>query len=177
PRNGVARAPTGTAALRQAVDTQVLSQHAPAHVLVNRDGDIVYYSNRTGKYLEAAAGVPTRQVLTLARKGLRLDLRTLLHEAVETGQAAVRKDVAVEDDEGRVQRVSLTVEPLAARHEGEPLYLILFDDQGPVLPRDEAQAQAQAPRHDAAHHMETELRDTRERLQSMIEEYETALEE
>ena len=175
PRSGVTRAPTGTAALRQAVDTQVLSQHAPAHVLVNRDGDIVYYSNRTGKYLEAAAGVPTRQVLTLARKGLRLDLRTLLHEAVETGQAAVRKDVAVEDDEGRVQRVSLTVEPLAARHEGEPLYLILFDDQGPVLPRDEAQAQA--PRHDAAHHMETELRDTRERLQSMIEEYETALEE
>ncbi|WP_445658915.1 CheR family methyltransferase [Achromobacter sp. NCFB-sbj8-Ac1-l] len=177
PRIGVPRPQAGTAALRQAVDSQVLSQHAPAHVLVTRDGDIVYYSTRTGKYLEAAAGVPTRQVLTLARKGLRLDLRTLLHDAVETGQAAVRKDVVVEDDDGRVQRVSLTVEPLAARHESEPLYLILFDDQGPVLSRDEAQAHARMLRHDAAQHMETELRDTRERLQSMIEEYETALEE
>lgn len=177
PTAGVPRVQTGTVAIRQAVDTQVLAQHAPAHVLVSREGDIVYYSSRTGKYLEAAAGVPTRQVLTLARKGLRLDLRTLLHEAVETGLPAVRKDVVVEDDEGRVQRVSLTVEPLAARHEAEPLYLILFDDQGPILAREEAQAHAQAARQGAAQQMETELRDTRERLQSMIEEYETALEE
>ncbi|MGB3821098.1 CheR family methyltransferase [Achromobacter pulmonis] len=177
PSIGTLRQQTGATALRQAVDAQVLSQHAPAHVLVNRDGDIVYYSSRTGKYLEAAAGAPTRQVLTLARKDLRLDLRTLLHEAVETGQAAVRKNVALEDDEGRVQQISLTVEPLAARHETEPLYLILFDDQGPVLPRDEAQDLAYPQRHDATRHLESELRDMRERLQSMIEEYETALEE
>ncbi|MBP8322503.1 PAS domain-containing protein, partial [Pseudomonas aeruginosa] len=137
----------------------------------------VYYSGRTGKYLEAAAGAPTRQILTLARKGLRLDLRTLLHAAVENGMPAVRRDVAVEDDEGRVQRVSLTVEPLATRHDTEPLYLVLFTDQGPVLTREEAQVHAHALRQGAAQHMETELRDTRERLQSMIEEYETALEE
>lgn len=177
PSAGPPRPQPGAAALRQAVDAQVLAQHAPAHVLVNRDGDIVYYSGRTGKYLEAAAGAPTRQILTLARKGLRLDLRTLLHAAVENGMPAVRRDVAVEDDEGRVQRVSLTVEPLAARHDTEPLYLVLFTDQGPVLTREEAQVHAHALRQGAAQHMETELRDTRERLQSMIEEYETALEE
>ncbi|MCH3835799.1 hypothetical protein LZC17_09760, partial [Campylobacter jejuni] len=71
PSAGPPRPQPGAAALRQAVDAQVLAQHAPAHVLVNRDGDIVYYSGRTGKYLEAAAGAPTRQILTLARKGLR----------------------------------------------------------------------------------------------------------
>ncbi|KAG0773453.1 hypothetical protein G6F22_014860 [Rhizopus arrhizus] len=92
PHSALRRAQTGASALRQSVDSQVLAQHAPPHVLVNRDGDIVYYSGRTGKYLEAAAGVPTRQVLTLARKGLRLDLRTLLHEAAETGRPAVHGD-------------------------------------------------------------------------------------
>ncbi|TIT42388.1 MAG: PAS sensor protein, partial [Mesorhizobium sp.] len=67
----------GTASypLRQAVEAQVLERFAPPHVLVNGDGDVVYYSARTGRYLEAPQGIPSRQVLTLARRGLRLDLR------------------------------------------------------------------------------------------------------
>jgi len=64
----------------------VLERYAPPHVLVNADGDVVHYSARTGKYLEAPIGMPTRQIATIARKGLRLDLRTLFHEAVETGR-------------------------------------------------------------------------------------------
>ena len=85
------RQPLGGAALRQAVDEQVLEHFSPPHVVVNRDGDVVYYSTRTGKYLEAPAGAPTRQLLTLARKGLRLDLRTLFREAYEDGRAATRR--------------------------------------------------------------------------------------
>ncbi|WMD22456.1 CheR family methyltransferase [Achromobacter seleniivolatilans] len=177
PHSGHRRTQTGVTALRQSVDSQVLTQHAPPHVLVNRDGDIVYYSSRTGKYLEAAAGVPTRQVLTLARKGLRLDLRTLLHDAAETGHTATRENVAMDSEEGRVQMVSLTVEPLAEHKEGEPLFLILFTDQGPMLSREEAYARVNVAQQGAAQQIELELRDTRERLQSMIEEYETALEE
>lgn len=177
PHSALRRAQTGASALRQSVDSQVLAQHAPPHVLVNRDGDIVYYSGRTGKYLEAAAGVPTRQVLTLARKGLRLDLRTLLHEAAETGRPAVRESVAVEGEDGRVQMVTLTVEPLADHKENEPLFLILFADHGPPLNRDDAHTHSSITQQGAAQQIELELRDTRERLQSMIEEYETALEE
>ncbi|MFZ3182402.1 MAG: hypothetical protein WA156_19855 [Methylocystis silviterrae] len=47
-------------------------------MIVNEDGDIVHYSARTAKYLEAPYGVPTRQLLTSARKELRLDLRSTL---------------------------------------------------------------------------------------------------
>ncbi|MGI4745950.1 MAG: CheR family methyltransferase, partial [Janthinobacterium lividum] len=57
---------SGSMALRQAVEAQVLERFSPAHVVVNRDGDVVFYSARTGKYLEAAAGQPTRQILTMA---------------------------------------------------------------------------------------------------------------
>jgi two-component system CheB/CheR fusion protein len=42
-------------------------------VVVNREGDVIFFSARTGKYLEAAPGMPTRQILTMARKGLRLN--------------------------------------------------------------------------------------------------------
>ncbi|NOG72032.1 CheR family methyltransferase [Roseicella sp. DB1501] len=164
-------------ALRQTVETQVLERFAPPFVVVNRDGDIAYYSARTGKYLEAAPGVPTRQVLTMARKGLRLDLRTTLREAVETGRTATRAGVAVEEEDGRIQMLTLTVEPLQDRDRGEPLFLVLFADDGPSLGREEALARSQAAQDGAALRLEAELRETRERLQSLIEEYETALEE
>jgi PAS domain-containing protein len=57
------------------------------------------------------------------------------------------------------------------------MYLVVFADQGPGLSREEAIARAQLPRDGTVAEAEKELRDTRERLQSMIEEYETALEE
>ena len=67
--------------MRQAVEGQVLECFAPPFVVVNREGNIAYYSARTGKYLEAAVGTPSRQIMATARKGLRLDLRTALREA------------------------------------------------------------------------------------------------
>lgn len=164
-------------ALRQVVDEQVVDRFAPPHVVINRDGDLIYYSSRTGKYLEAPAGAPTRQLLTMARKGLRLDLRTLFREVVETGRAASRNGISLEIDEGGVQVVNLTIEPLGDRTAGEPLFLVLFSDQGPLLSREEAINRAQAGHEGAVIHTERELRETRDRLQSMIEEYETALEE
>jgi two-component system CheB/CheR fusion protein len=163
-------------AFRQAVESQVLEQFAPPHVVVNREGDIVFYSPRTGKYLEAAPGVPTRQILATARKGLRLDLRTVLREAVETSRPVTREDISVEGGDGRVQMITLTVAPANERPGGEPLFLVLFMDQGPPLSREEA-LRPYAAQDGTALQLERELRDTRERLQSMIEEYETALEE
>ncbi len=175
PARSGARALAGLA-LRQTVEAQVLERFAPAHVVVNRDGDVVYYSARTGKYLEATAGAPTRQLLTMARKGLRLDLRTVLREAIETDRTATRDGVVVETEEGRVQRVNLTVEPLAETAGDDRQFLIVFNDIGSLLNRRDAGPLA-GPPDETALHLERELRDTRERLQSLIEEYETALEE
>ena len=168
--------PAGSLALRQSVQSQVLDRFAPPHVAVNGEGDVVFYSAKTGKYLEAAAGLPTRQLLTVARKGLRLDLRVLLREAAERKRAVTRSGVAVEGDDGRVQVVTLSVEPIL-EHEGEPLYLVLFIDEGPTVSREDDAVRTQSLRDSVNHHLEQELRDTRDRLQSLVEEYETALEE
>ena len=75
----------------------MLETFAPAHVVVNGDGDVVYYSARTGRYLEPPQGAPSRQILTMARKGLRLDLRSALREAVDDRQHVVRDNI----DRGR----------------------------------------------------------------------------
>src|SRR5262249_23416052 len=103
-------------------------------VVVNVEGEILYYSPRTGKYLEPAAGAPNRQLLSMARSGLRLDLRAALQEAVQSGRPVTRERVRVEIDQ-EVQLVSVTVEPLG-ENDGDPLYLVVFVDGGPASAAD-----------------------------------------
>lgn len=161
--------------LRQSVERQILERFAPAHVVVNGAGDIVHYSTRTSKYLENAVGAPTRQVVAMARRGLQLELRSALNEAIETRRAQTRPGLTIDVDD-RVQTVDLAIEPLPD-HDGEPLFLIVFADVGALRGVDE-QPDRRAMRDLAEFEvLEQELRDTRERLQSMGEEYETALEE
>ncbi len=166
--------PLPLAPLRQAVELHVLDRYAPPHVVVTGEGDIVYYSARTGKYFEAPAGVPNRQLLAMARKGLRLDLRSAFRDAIETGRMVVCEGVEFENDDGRIQQLSLTVEPLSGMSD-ERLYLVIFKDYGPTLTPEQARLRPHGD--DGNYQVERELRETRERLQSMIEEYETALEE
>lgn len=164
--------------VRQIAEGFVIERFAPPHVVVDREGDIVHYSARTTKYFETPAGQPSRQVLNLARRGLRLDLRSALRQAIETRGSARREDLVIDGEEDRVQTISITVEPLPQHDGAEPLYVVLFHDEGPSLSRTEA-AERTAQLHPDANtqQLEHDLRDTRERLQSMIEEYETALEE
>jgi two-component system CheB/CheR fusion protein len=162
-------------ALRQSVERRVLERFAPAHVIVNSDGDVIHYSARTGSYLEHGPGAPTRQLVAIARRGLRPDLRAALSEAIETGRPVVRKRVRVETDDGD-EVIDLTVEPLPDRN-GHTLFLVVFNDvRAPRETEPHAPGAAVQTRGDVEH-LEHELRDTRERLQSTIEEYETALEE
>ena len=168
--------PQSTISLRQAVDDYVMDRFASPHVVVNGDGDVVYYSARTGKYLEAAPGMPSRQLLSMARKGLRLDLRTALRLAAESRDIVVRDHIAVEAAADHVQFVMLTVAAMPER-DGIVLFIVLFTDEGPLLSRDEAALRGHQATDDSVILLERDLRETRDRLQSMIEEYETSLEE
>jgi two-component system CheB/CheR fusion protein len=164
---------TGTG-IRQIVDREILEQHAPPHVLVNSEGDVVYFSARIGKYLEPPQGTPNRNIFAMARPSLRLDLRAALREAVADNRKVVRDRIVLETEEERVQHVTLTIQPLPSRIQDESLFLVIFSDTGPELSRKGTQI---VRSDDAAAQLERELRETRERLQGMIEEYETAIEE
>ncbi len=175
----------GGPSLRAMAEARVLERFAPAHVVVDRDGDVIHYSAHTGRYLEAASGAPGRNLLMMARRGLRLELRMVLHEALETLRPAQRNGLVVELDDG-LQVVGLRVDPLPGAPPGdeggqgaEPLFLVVFTDQGAAGP-DAAQRPPGAgqPSDEATVvRLDRELRDTRDRLQSTIEEYETGLEE
>ena len=83
---------------------------------------------RTGKYLEAATGQPNRHLLSMARPGLRLELRAALHEAAETARPAWRRHLILDLGE-QAQLVDLVVEPVAPDGAGSgPLFLVVFKD-------------------------------------------------
>jgi two-component system CheB/CheR fusion protein len=160
-------------AIRSSADAAILERFAPAHVVINQEGEIIHFSAHTGRFLEPAAGQPTRSLLALARRGLRLDLRTAMQEALQTRHVVSRHGMDPETI-GQAGRVSITVEPLADTDPAEPLFLVVFHEAD--LPEASAMPTAGSVEAAAAA-AERELRETRERLQTLIEEYETAVEE
>ena len=118
----------GIPALAQRV---LLANFAPPSVIVNMKGDILYIHGQTGKYLEQPPGQPTVNVLEMARKGLRLELRSALQNAVSNDKEVALRDLRVITD-GGIQPVNLTVKPIRDVEQGEGLFLVTFDDVPPV---------------------------------------------
>jgi two-component system, chemotaxis family, CheB/CheR fusion protein len=161
--------------LLRRIAATIVEHFAPAYVIVDDTGQALYFSSGTGKYLQAAAGPPNRDIVAMARSGLRADLRAALQAAKASGRRAVRDRIAVQIN-GGVQMVSVTVEPVV---EGkETVYGIVFTDRGPVRRDDEPTDSHPRDADDGTiQQIEKELQETRERLQSTIEELETANEE
>jgi two-component system, chemotaxis family, CheB/CheR fusion protein len=157
------------------IAASVVERFAPTYVIVDESGRTLFFSSGTGKYLQPAVGPPNRDIVAMARPGLRADLRAALHRAKETGQRVVRDRIAVQIN-GGIQIVSLAVEPVG--EEAETAYGIVFTDRGPVRPVEETDGAARPDSDDTTvRQIEQELQETKERLQSTIEELETANEE
>jgi two-component system CheB/CheR fusion protein len=176
----------------------LLEQYSPACVLVNERGGIVYFSPRTGKYLEASPGTPSLDVLDMARPALRLDLRTALHRAVTTRSLVVHENVPLE--EGSAQRVHLSVRPMPELGEEQGLFMVVFQDAPPpATPAMSAMsamsatpgaagasgdpaaladpADASSDASAVIRRLEGELHSTKDHLQAALEELESSNEE
>ena len=59
----------------------LLEAYAPASVLINAKHEGLYYFGSTDRYLKVASGEGTRDVLAMAREGLRAKLRSAIQRA------------------------------------------------------------------------------------------------
>ncbi|HEX3418761.1 MAG TPA: chemotaxis protein CheB, partial [Stellaceae bacterium] len=64
--------------IRDLTHRLLLETYAPASVLINRKHECLYYSGPTDRYLRVAAGEPSRELLAMAREGLRNKLRAAI---------------------------------------------------------------------------------------------------
>jgi two-component system CheB/CheR fusion protein len=99
--------------LQNQVEQQLLKKHAPAAVLLNAHGDILYIHGRTGAYLEPAAGKANWNIHAMARDGLRHEMAELLKRATQESGVISVQGLIQRDETGKPsQALDLTAEAL-----------------------------------------------------------------
>jgi len=110
----------------------LLQTYAPASVVTDVKGNILYVHGDTGKYLRPAPGQATLNVIEMAREGLQLELRAALllaasKETAGQGTICCGREVSVKTN-GHFQRVHFDVRMLQAPENGEKMLLVSFQD-------------------------------------------------
>jgi two-component system CheB/CheR fusion protein len=91
----------------------LLKKHAPAAVLLNMNGDILYIHGRTGAFLEPAAGKANWNIHAMARDSLRHELADLLKRAAQADDMIAVRGLIQRDEQGKPsQAVDLTAETM-----------------------------------------------------------------
>ncbi|MDO9164607.1 MAG: chemotaxis protein CheB, partial [Rhodoferax sp.] len=163
--------------LQVLVDRLVLLRYAPAAVLVTDQGDMLYFSGKTGKYLEPAIGKPSLNLFAMAREGLNQALSEAFHRAVRGKVAVDLKNVKVSGD-GVSQYVDVVIQPLEDPPGLRGMALIVFKDVAEPSRRKSAKAAADAGDSDArVQELMQELQHSREEAKSVREEMQTSQEE
>ncbi|MGH8218511.1 MAG: chemotaxis protein CheB, partial [Steroidobacteraceae bacterium] len=112
----------GELAQREA-DRLLLTQYAPASLLVDEALTILQVRGETGRYLELASGPPSLNLHRIARPELLVEITPAITEARETGSAVRREGLCVDE----LTDITLQVIPLKTASP-ERCYLIVFED-------------------------------------------------
>jgi two-component system, chemotaxis family, CheB/CheR fusion protein len=163
--------------LHQLMQRILLDEFAPKAVIVTEDGQILSASGEMERYLTVTEGTFQNNVIRLARPGLRVGLRSALSDAIKARRKVVHDKVSVQVASG-VQRVRLTVQPMPRLGEETELFLVVFQEMGQLLPREEAAVEGfSVEANSLIEQLDRELSSTREDLEKTIQELEAANEE
>lgn len=155
---------------------ELIAAHAPPSILVGPDDRVVHVSEHAGRYLAIPGGAVTAGVHRLVREELRIDIRSALHEARQSGRPVRTRALNVRFD-GEVRSVVADVRP-ARDPQQEGFLLVIFDErESPPDRAHDGDADDREVDQAAVGDLEAELERTRHRLQTIIEEYETTQQE
>jgi two-component system CheB/CheR fusion protein len=157
------------------IHQSLIEQFAPPSVLVDADSNIVHLSARTHRFLRHAPGVPSHNLLQLVQPELRLELRSALFQALQSGKSVEARRFEIDRD-GRSYYINMIVRPVPNPGGDAPLALIVFDEVEQSLVTDSRKPDEEG-RDPLVAQLEGELRRTREHLQETIEQSETSTEE
>lgn len=154
---------------------QFVEQYAPPSLIVNAEYEIVHLSENVGRFLRRAGGEPSVNVVKEVLPELRLELRTALFQAMQTGRSTEARRVSLELEGHRVY-VNMIVRPSRAT-EGETSYaLVLFVETEEAL-GEEGKESPDGKQDALVSGLEEEAQRLKDQLQATIEQYETTVEE
>ncbi|MDD5462396.1 MAG: chemotaxis protein CheB [Methylococcales bacterium] len=121
-----------TGNIARQIERILLDRFAPASVIVNEHGKILYIHGRTGKYLEPSIGQPNWNIIEMAREGLRLPLASSLRLAAKKDEAEIVSSGLRVKTNGDYEIIDLKLEKIFEPEALRDLFLVSFHPQKTV---------------------------------------------
>jgi two-component system CheB/CheR fusion protein len=163
--------------IQMLTDQLLLQNFAPAGVLVNDSGDIIYISGRTGKYLEPAVGKANLNIFAMLREGLRHEFPVAFRQALNKKDLVTLKNLKVGTN-GTAQHVNMRIQYVEKPEPLKGMVMIIFQDVAAIpeiISGDKNENTTLSS--DRQKELEEELMNTREEIQNTLEEMQTSQEE
>jgi len=158
-------------------DQLLLQNFAPASVLINQEGDILYITGHTGKYLEPAAGKANMNIYAMAREGLRNELPGAIRKTKQNYEPVKLRNIKIGGN-GNTQIVDITLQFIEKPDAIKGTIMLVFSDVAdlPKQTNKKLKSGEQSSTIDIQE-LELELQRTKEELQGTREEMQTTQEE
>jgi two-component system CheB/CheR fusion protein len=157
-------------------DRLLLQRFSPASVLINDQGDILYITGKTGKYLEPAAGRANMNIYAMAREGLNTMLTGAIRKAKQNYEPVVLKNIKIGTN-GGTQFVDVTIQQNQKPDALKGSIIIVFSDVATTIPEKSIKKSTGKLSSIQHEEIESELQRANEELQSTREEMQTSQEE
>ncbi|MEI7830115.1 MAG: CheR family methyltransferase [Prolixibacteraceae bacterium] len=163
--------------LQSVTEQIVLQRFAPASLMVNAKGDIIFITGRTGKYLEPAAGKTNMNIFSMAREGLREALPGAFRKVSNNFEAEVFRNLKVGTN-GGTQFVDVTLQQIESPNSVKGMIIVVFTDvAAPVQKAKRRKMTGISHSEGQEDELKLELKRSNEELQSIREEMQTSQEE
>ena len=158
-------------------DQLLLQNYSPAGVLVSEQGDIIYISGPTGKYLEPAVGKANMNIFAMLREGLRTEFPIAFKKAILKKEPVVLRNIKVGTN-GSAHTLNVSIQWI---HKPEPLkgkVMVIFKDVQDIV-NTKLEARKEKKSVDNIRHieLEKELKYAREKIQDTLEAMQSSQEE
>ena len=162
--------------LQSAAEQWILQRFAPAAVLVNPEGDIVYVSGRIGRYLEPAMGKANWNIFAMVREGWRYEVSQAFRKAGAQAEPVLVRQLAASGGAGTYP-VDLSVQSLVEPKALNGLTLFVFTEASRPAPAAKARSGKRARPTTRVLELEAELVMSRADLQAVHEQMQATSEE
>lgn len=167
--------------LQKIVEPLLIHRFSPSSVLINSEGDILYITGSTGKYLEPATGKANMNIYAMVREGLQNELHSAIRKAKQNFNLVRLLNVKIGKNDN-IRFVDVTLQQLEKPDSVKGTLLIVFNDKAkPARSKSRSKTSNSSEREmeleDQLISANEELRRTREDMQSMQEDLKSTNEE
>jgi two-component system CheB/CheR fusion protein len=164
--------------IQAVTEKAIISEFAPTGVLIDENYEILQFVGHTEKFLVPQPGIPSFNMLKMAREDLKYKLTAALRRATLKKERTECKNTRVNYNNTSVM-VDISISPVTGEGLPPGLHLVIFDEKADKsLPNEKTgKAPTEKIKDPTVYQLEQELRSTREYLQAAIEELETSNEE